>query len=251
MPNAWDLGSARLIEATGVPALATTSAGFAWAQGCNDYAVTRQQIVEHVAALTAAVNIPISVDSERLWEHEPGGIAESVRQLRDAGAAGCSVEDWNPETGELEPLDVALRRVELAVEAANEDHDALVVTARCELLDVGGTDLDETIRRLVAYRDAGADCLYAPGLCSPEDIKTVVDTVGAPVSVLAFEETPPVQDLATLGVRRISTGSRLASTAYRSALEGLTEVLETGTSNYARMALTVEHRDALSGPRRW
>lgn len=251
MPNVWDLGSARLVASTGVSAMATTSAGFAWSQGRNDYAVTRQEVAGHVAALTATVNLPISVDSEQLWEHEPGGIAESVRQLADAGAAGCSVEDWDPTTGRIEALDVAQRRVGQAAEAAHQGSDPMVLTARCELFDIGLPDLPETIRRLIAYRAAGADCLYAPGLQSPEDIRAVVEAVDAPLSVLAFEDTPSIGDLAALGVGRVSTGSRLASTAYRAALDGLAELCGSGTSTYARTALTVEQRAAFDGPRRW
>lgn len=251
MPNVWDLGSARLVESAGVSAIATTSAGFAWSQGRSDYSVTRNEVVGHVAALAATVNVPINVDSEQLWEHEPGGIVESVRQLHDAGAAGCSVEDWDPTTGKIEPFEIAERRVRQAAEAAHKGPDPLVLTARCELLDIGVLDLGETIRRLVAYREAGADCLYAPGLRSPDDIRAVIEAVDAPVSVLAFEDTPAVQDLAALGVRRVSTGSRLASTAYRSALDGLAELHGPGTSTYARTALTTEHRDAFDGPRLW
>lgn len=252
MPNAWDRGSARLIEASGCKTVATTSAGFAWSQGANDYAVTRAQVLAHTRELASTVELPINVDSERLLDDEPGGVAESVSLLHEAGAAGCSVEDWDPVTGEIEPFALALARVEAAVEAIHRiGGEPLVLTARCELMDLGTADLDETIRRLLAYRDAGAECLYAPGVRSADDIARIAEEVASPINVIAFEDTPRLDTLRRIGVRRISTGSRLASAAYRSALDGLGELLGAGTSNYARTALTPDQRDALEGARRW
>jgi len=230
MPNPWDVGSARLLEALGFPALATTSAGFAWSLGKPDQQVTRDELTAHVEAVAAAVNIPLNVDSERLYPDDPGGVAETVRLLAEAGASGCSIEDYDPATGGIDDVDAASARV---AEAAGAAHEAgMVLTGRCEHHIRGVDDLDGTIARLVAYRDAGADCLYAPGLTELDDIRRVVDEVGAPVNVLALPPTPPVAALEAAGVRRISTGGLLAAAAYGALAAGAQELLDEGTSQY-------------------
>ena len=230
MPNPWDVGSARLLEALGFPALATTSAGFAWSLGKPDQQVTRDELAAHVEAVAAAVNVPLNVDSERLYPDDPGGVAETVRLLAEAGASGCSIEDYDPATGGIDDVDAASARV---AEAAGAAHEAgMVLTGRCEHHIRGVDDLDGTIARLVAYRDAGADCLYAPGLTELDDIRRVVDEVGAPVNVLALPPTPPVAALEAAGVRRISTGGLLAAAAYGALAAGAQELLDEGTSQY-------------------
>jgi 2-methylisocitrate lyase-like PEP mutase family enzyme len=230
MPNPWDVGSARLLEALGFPALATTSAGFAWSLGKPDQQVTRDELAAHVEAVAAAVNVPLNVDSERLYPDDPGGVAETVRLLAEAGASGCSIEDYDPATGGIDDVDAASARV---AEAAGAAHEAgMVLTGRCEHHIRGVDDLDGTIARLVAYRDAGADCLYAPGLTELDDIRRVVDEVGAPVNVLALPPTPPVAALEAAGVRRISTGGLLAAAAYGALAGGAQELLDEGTSQY-------------------
>jgi 2-methylisocitrate lyase-like PEP mutase family enzyme len=231
MPNPWDAGSARLLEQLGFPALATTSAGFAWSIGKPDQQVTRDELVAHVAAVAAAVSVPLNVDSERLYPDEPGGVAETVRLLAEAGAAGCSIEDYNPATDAIDALDEAAARVADAAEAAKEV--GMVLTGRCEHHIRGVDDLDGTIERLIAYRDAGADCLYAPGLTELEQIRRVVDEVAAPVNVLALPAAPPIGDLEAIGVRRISTGSLLAGVAYGALVGGARELLDEGTSKYS------------------
>src|SRR6185436_9355368 len=158
MPNPWDIGSARLLATCGFEALATTSAGFAWALGKHDQNVTRDELVAHVIALAAATELPLNVDSERLYPDDPGGVAETVRLLADAGAAGCSIEDYDPATGSIDEVGPAAERVATAVAAKGD----VVLTARCESHLYGGADIDDTIARLVAYRDAGADVVYAP-----------------------------------------------------------------------------------------
>ena len=231
MPNPWDVGSARLLERLGFPALATTSAGFAWSLGKPDQQVTRDELVDHVAALAAAVSVPLNVDSERLYPDEPGGVAGTVRLLAEAGAAGCSIEDYNPGTGGIDDVTEAAARV---AEAADAAHAAgMVLTGRCEHHIRGVDDLDGTIQRLIAYRDAGADCLYAPGLTGLEQIRRVVDEVAAPINVLALPSAPPIGELETIGVRRISTGSLLAATAYGALVAGARELFDEGTSRYA------------------
>jgi 2-methylisocitrate lyase-like PEP mutase family enzyme len=231
MPNPWDLGSARLLERVGFPALATTSAGFAWSLGKPDQQVTRDELVAHVAAIAGAVSVPLNVDSERLYPDEPGGVAETVRLLAAAGAAGCSIEDYNPATDAIDPLEEAADRVVEAEEAAREA--GIVLTGRCEHHIRGVDDLDATIERLTAYRDAGADCLYAPGLTQIDQIRRVVDEVAAPVNVLALPAGPPVGELEAIGVRRVSTGSLLAGTAYGALVAAARELFHEGTSGYA------------------
>src|SRR5438128_1964226 len=153
MPNPWDVGSARLLEACRFEALATTSAGFAWSIGKLDQKVTRDELVAHVADLTEAISLPLNVDSERCYPDDPGGVAETVALLAEAGAAGFSVEDYDPASDRIDDLEVAAERVRVAAEAAG----GLVVTGRAENHLHGVDDLDDTIERLLAYRDAGAD----------------------------------------------------------------------------------------------
>ena len=236
MPNPWDEGSARLLAWCGFPALATTSAGFAWTLGRNDQTVTRDELVGHVARLAAATDLPLSVDSERCFAADPAGVAETVRLLAGAAAAGCSFEDYDPATGRIAPLATAAERVAAAAAAAHEG-DAMVLTARAENHLHGSDDLDDTIARLVAYREAGADCVYAPGLTAPADIAAVVAAVAAPVNVLALPGAPSVAELVRLGVRRVSTGSLLASAAYAAMIAGARELLGPSTSEYARTGL--------------
>jgi 2-methylisocitrate lyase-like PEP mutase family enzyme len=238
MPNPWDVGSARLLEACGFEALATTSAGFAWSLGKLDQNVSRDELVRHVASLTAATTLPLNVDSERCFPDQPGGIAETVRLLADAGAAGCSIEDYDPATGAIDERGPAVEHVATAVEAARRMPEPLVITARAENHLHGVDDLDDTIARLLAYRDAGADALYAPGLVELDQITRVVDAVQAPVNVLALPSAPPISDLASIGVRRVSTGSLLARSAYGALVTGGRELLDAGTSRYAERGVS-------------
>jgi len=157
MPNPWDVGSAKLLASVGAEALATTSAGFAWTLGRLDGQVTRDELVAHVAALADATDLPLNVDSERCFPDDPGGVAETVRLLGEAGAAGCSIEDWNPVDGRIEDVGLAVERVGEAAAAARAFDPPLVLTGRCENHLRGVDDLDDTIARLVSYRDAGAE----------------------------------------------------------------------------------------------
>ena len=229
MPNTWDVGSARLLATLGFEALATTSQGFAWAIGKVDQTVTRDELVAHVAELAEATPLPLNVDSERLYPDEPGGVSETVRLLGAAGAAGCSIEDYDPVTGRIDEVGLATERVATAAAAKGD----IVLTARCESHLYGGDDIDDTIARLVAYRDAGADAVYAPGLTDLGQITAVVETVGVPVNVLALPTAPPVAELESAGVRRVSVGSLLAAAAYGALVAGARELLDEGTSTYA------------------
>jgi 2-methylisocitrate lyase-like PEP mutase family enzyme len=236
MPNPWDVGSARLLESLGFEALATTSSGFAASLGRLDQHVSRDELVAHVAAITAATSVPLNVDSENCFPDAPGGVGETVRLLREAGAAGCSIEDYDPRGDRIEDVDVAVERVAEAAAASG----GLVLTARCENFLHGRADLVETIARLVAYRDAGAHCVYAPGLRDLGDIKRVVDETGAPVNILLLPNGPSTSELESVGVRRASTGGALAAAAYGTLLAGGRELLGAGTSTYASSRATAD-----------
>jgi len=232
MPNPWDVGSARLLESLGFPALATTSSGFAASLGRLDQQVTRDELVAHVRALTGAVSVPFNVDSEHCFPDDPGGVAETVRLLAEAGAAGCSIEDYDPAADAIVDAGLAAERVAEAAAAARET--GIVLTARCENYLHGVRELEPTLERLRAYRDAGADVVYAPGLVELEEIRQVVDDVGVPVNVLLLPAGPPIGELASAGVRRVSTGGALAAAAYGALIRAGRELLDAGTSTYAR-----------------
>jgi 2-methylisocitrate lyase-like PEP mutase family enzyme len=230
MPNPWDVGSARLLAACGFEALATTSAGFAWALGKHDQSVTRDELVAHVASLAAATDLPLNVDSERCYPEDPGGVAETVALLAEAGAAGFSIEDYDPAKDGMDDVGAAAERVAEAAEAAHRSAEPLVLTARAENHIRGVDDLDDTIARLVAYRDAGADCVYAPGLTDLRQIADLVAAVQIPVNVLVLPGGPTVAELAKAGVRRVSTGSLLASRAYGALVEAATTLTTDGSA---------------------
>ena len=240
IPNPWDVASARLLEACGAEALATTSSGFAWSLGKLDQQVTRPELVAHVEELVGATTVPLNVDSERCFPEEPGGVTETVRLLAGAGAAGCSIEDYDPDDRRVIDVGLAVERVAEAAAAAHAPSPPMLLTARAENHLYGVGDLDDTITRLVAYRDAGADVVYAPGLTDLDEIAAVVDAVGVPLNVLALASGPPVPELARVGVRRVSTGGLLASAAYGSLVRAVQELLGEGTSTYAEARLTRE-----------
>jgi 2-methylisocitrate lyase-like PEP mutase family enzyme len=242
MPNPWDVGSARLLESAGFEALATTSAGFAWSLGKLDQNLSRHELVAHVAALADATDLPLNVDSERCYPDEPGGVTRTVALLAEAGAAGFSIEDYNPDTGGIDDVGLAAERVAEASAASLEQDEPLVLTGRAENHIRGVDDLDDTIARLIAYRDAGADVVYAPGLADLAQIARVADAVRMPLNVLALPSGPSLGKLESAGVRRVSTGSLLASAAYGALLEGARELQEEGTSRYAEGGAS---RDAL------
>ncbi len=245
MPNPWDVGSAKLLAHAGFEALATTSAGLAWSLGKDDQDVTLDEVVEHTRRLTTAIGVPLNVDSERCYADDPDGIERTVRLLHEAGAAGCSIEDYDPTTGAIDEIELATERGTAAADAAHRGDDPMVLTARCENLLYSIDDLDDTIERLVAYRNAGADCLYAPGLATVEQIRTVVDAVDAPVNVLAWPNGPTVAEIAEAGARRVSVGGALASHAYASAMAGARELLDSGTTTFRSVSLRPDDRTAL------
>lgn len=240
MPNPWDIGSGLLLQSMGFPALATTSSGHAATLGRHDQHVSRDELLAHVEALAAAVRVPVSVDAEHGFADDPDGVGETVALIAETPAAGCSIEDYDPVRQAVEPVDVAAERVGAAAEAAHRAR--LVLTARAENHLYGAGSLEDTVARLRAYRDAGADVLYAPGLSEISDIDQVVRSVGAPVNVLALPGGPSVAELASVGVRRVSTGGALAWAAYGALRSAATELLEVGTSTYTARSLSAEQR---------
>jgi 2-methylisocitrate lyase-like PEP mutase family enzyme len=239
MPNAWDIGSARILASLGFAAIATTSSGFAASLGRMDQHLTIDEVADHARSLADAVDVPLSVDAERCYADDPGGVERTVKRLSDQSAAGVSIEDYDPASG-IEPIDVATDRVKAAAHAAHLH--GIVLTARAEnhLYDI--QDLDDTISRLQAYRRAGADVLYAPGLVDLKAIARIVHEVKAPINVLLLPKGPSVSQLAAVGVRRLSTGGSLAFAAYGALAAAARELLESGTSTYA--ALSAEDRRA-------
>jgi 2-methylisocitrate lyase-like PEP mutase family enzyme len=236
MPNAWDVGSARLLASLGFHAIATTSSGHSAALGRADQEVTRDELLSHVEALVDAVDLPVSVDAERCFADGPAGVAQTVELIADAGAAGCSIEDYDPATRSIDAIDVATERVAAASEAARRH--GLMLTARAENHLYGIGDFTDTIERLVAYRAAGADVVYAPGLVDRGQIERLVKAVNAPLNVLAMRVVPSISELATLGVRRVSTGGGLARAAYGALIAAGRELQTTGTYTYLDSALT-------------
>lgn len=246
MPNPWDVGSAKLLEHAGFEALATTSSGLAWSLGKEDQQLTRDELVLHVRQLVPATALPLNVDSERCYADDLVGVAETVGMLHDAGAAGCSIEDYDPATGSIDPIDIAAERVAAAASAAHVAGDPMLLTARCENLLYGHTDLDDTIARLRRYGDAGADCAYAPGLSTVEQIRSVVAAVGIPVNVLAWPNGPTVAQIGDAGARRVSTGGALAAAAYGAMMAGARELLTDGTTQFRRGGVSRNDRAAFS-----
>lgn len=237
LPNPWDPGSAKLLAALGFEALATTSAGFAATLGRLDGRVSLDEKVAHVAAIVAATDLPVSADFEDGFAREPGDVAANVTRLLATGLAGCSIEDFSRDpAAPIHDLGLAVERVAAAAEAAHATPAGAVLTARAENLLHGRTDLADTIARLQAYQEAGADVLYAPGLVERDDIRAVVEAVDRPVNVLALPGCPDVAALAALGVRRISVGSAFASVALGAAVTAAEELRDQGTYGFWTVA---------------
>ncbi|MDX1395167.1 MAG: isocitrate lyase/phosphoenolpyruvate mutase family protein [Gemmatimonadota bacterium] len=231
IPNPWDLGSARVLVQLGFEALATTSSGFAWSIGRSDDEGRLEDALAHFRQLSAGVDVPVSGDFQDGFATDPDRVAENVRLAIDTGLAGLSIEDSMREG--VEPLydfGLALERVQAAVEVVRESETRPLLTARTEGFIVGRPDLDETVRRLAAFAEAGADCLYAPGIRTDEEIRTVVEAVAPkPVNVLVGGDFTTVDRLAELGVRRISVGGALARAAWGGFLAAAEDIAGSGT----------------------
>jgi len=234
MPNPWDVGSARLLASLGFEALATTSSGFAATLGRLDGSVSRDEAIAHGAAIVGATDLPVSADLENGFADEPAAVAETVGLALGVGLAGCSIEDstGNAETP-IYDLGLAVERIAAAAEVAS---GALVLTGRAENYLHGRRDLADTIARLVAYQEAGADVLFAPGVVDAGEIRSLVTSVDRPVNVLAFPGCPPVAELAELGVARVSIGGAFAFVALGAAAEAARELREDGTYRFWSVA---------------
>jgi 2-methylisocitrate lyase-like PEP mutase family enzyme len=232
IPNPWDVGTTRYLESMGCKALATTSAGFAWSRGLGDGDVTRAMMLEHIAELATAAEVPVNADFENGYAHEPEGVAESVRLCVATGVSGLSIEDFTGDPKEaLYDFDKAVARIKAARAAIDASGGDVLLTGRSEGFIRGLPDLEETLRRLRAYAAAGADCLYAPGISTRTQIAAVINAVAPkPVNLLvgaAIDLT--VADIAALGVRRISIGGALARAAWGGFLRAARTILEQGS----------------------
>jgi 2-methylisocitrate lyase-like PEP mutase family enzyme len=240
IPNPWDIGSARILAQAGFEALATTSAGFAFSLGRRDFTVARYAMLDHVATIAAATDLPVSADLESGFAETPEGIAETYALAATTGIVGASIED---ATGDPEhPLfdvEIATERVRAAVEAVRALPFPFTLTARAENFLVGRKDLADVIRRLQAYQEAGADVLYAPGLVERDDIAAVVKSVDRPVNVVMGLAGArfSLGDLSALGVKRVSVGSALARAAFGALIEAANEMREHGTFAFADRAI--------------
>lgn len=233
LPNPWDIGSARLFESMGFEALATTSSGFAMTLGRLDGSVSRDESIAHAASIAGATGLPVSADLENCFADDPAGVAETLRLAGEVGLAGASIEDADRDRDDpVYELGLATERVAAAAEAAHAGEERLVLTARAENHLYGAGDLADTIARLQAYQEAGADVLFAPGLRDLEEIRRVVDSVERPVNVLARPDGPSVSELASAGVSRVSVGGAFAFAALGAAVEAARELIEEGTYGY-------------------
>ena len=238
MPNPWDVGSARALEQFGFKALATTSAGLAWTLGRADNDVSLDQTLEHLRAVVGAVDVPVNADFEGGFAVDPEQVNANVKLAAATGVAGLSIEDsTGDEARPLHDLDLAVERIRAARQAIDESGTGIVLTGRSEGFVVGRPDINETIRRLRAYAEAGADCLYAPRVGTVEHVAAIIAAVSPkPVNLLINAPFITVAEAAELGVRRISVGGTLARTAWSGFLQATREIADEGTfSRFERL----------------
>jgi methylisocitrate lyase len=231
IPNPWDVGSARALALLGFPALATTSSGFAWSLGRPDNGVSLDEALAHFRSVAESVEVPVSADFEHGFAASPDGVAANVVRAAATGIAGLSIEDSTGDPSRpLFDFPLAVERIAAARRAIDDSATKVVLTARSEGFIVGVPDLEETIRRLTAYADAGADCLYAPGIRNKKGIAAIVGAASPKaVNVLVGSDFTTVAELAGLGVRRISVGGALARAAWSGFLQAAKEIAEHGT----------------------
>lgn len=237
IPNPWDAGSARILAELGFEALATTSAGFAYSIGRADGAVSREEMLAHVRTIAAASDLPVSADLENGYAHAPEAAAETYRLVAEAGAVGASIEDFSCDADRrIYDFEHAVERVAAAVEAVRKLPMQFTLTARAEGILRGVKDLDDTIRRLQAFEAAGADVLYAPGLKSLEEVRTVCASLAKPVNVLATPDFT-LDELSAAGARRISVGSALYRAVTAHLFEAAREMRRQGSFTWAARAV--------------
>ena len=237
LANAWDAGSARVLESLGYDALATTSSGHAGTLGRRDGAVTRDSALDHCRELVRATRLPVSADLESGFAQDADGVAETLRLAGETGLAGCSIEDYSGgEAARIYPLEEAVARVRTAAATAHGGAN-LILTARAENHIRGVADLADTIERLQAYEEAGADVVYAPGLRDVNDIRKVVEAVDVPLNVLCMPGGPTVSELAAVGVARISIGGGFYFAALGALASAAREWREQGTHEFWKDAI--------------
>ncbi len=248
IPNPWDVGTARLLAHLGFEALATTSAGFAFSAGQRDNTISREQMMAHVAAIASATDLPVSGDLEHGFGDEPETVAETVRLAAAAGLVGGSIEDSTGRSDNpIYEKELAVERVRAAAEALHSLPFTFTFTARAENYLVGRPDLNDTIARLQAYQEAGADVLYAPGLTSKDDIAAVVSSVDRPVNVVMGLQGVQLSlaALSEIGVKRVSVGSALSRAALGAFLRAAREMREHGTFTFAQDAVSYSEISAI------
>jgi 2-methylisocitrate lyase-like PEP mutase family enzyme len=247
IPNPWDAGSARILAALGFKALTTTSAGFARSTGVKDYGVTRALVVEHARALCAATDLPIAADLEDGFGWKPEDCARTIREGAAAGLVGGSIEDWTGDASHpIYAIEAAADRIRAAAEAARALPFKFMLVARAENHLRGITDLKDTIKRLQTYQEAGADVLFAPGVATSDELRTLCSSVDRPVNILRGprESMLSVAEVGRLGVKRISVGNLLHSAAMTGFLAAAREMLE-GTFNFSTGVVSGRELDQL------
>lgn len=241
IPNPWDIGSARLLQHLGFKALASTGAGFAFSQGRADQSINARDMLGHLAMLTAATDLPISADLQNGFGDSPDEVAQTIVAAAATGIVGGSIEDASGDaTNPVYDIGLAVERIRSAAEVAKSLNFKFMLTARAENYLYGRSDLKDTIRRLQAYQDAGADVLFAPGIQTKEDIRTIVQSVDRPVNVImGFQGVQlKLDELRELGVARVSLGGSLARAAYGALVRAASEVQSLGTFDYAGEAIS-------------
>lgn len=232
IPNPWDRGSARYLQSLGFKALATTSSGFAWSRGLPDYGISRESALTHFASLVEATDIPVNADFQNGFAHDPRGVAESIALALETGVAGISIEDSTSDPANpLYDIDLAAARIRAAREAIDRLGGEALLIGRAECFVAGRPDIEQTLARLRAYANAGADCLFAPGIRDSEPIARVVEAVAPrPVNVLVGYPSPhTIDQIAALGVRRISLGGALARSAWTGFMRAATRLAQEGS----------------------
>jgi methylisocitrate lyase len=249
IPNPWDIGSARLLAQLGFPALATTSSGFAWSLGRRDHQVSLEEALTHFQSIARNVDVPVNADFEGGLAINPDNVGANVALAASTGISGISIEDSTGDPASpLFDFTLAVGRIKAARQAIDASGTGVLLTGRSEGFLVGRPDLTETIRRLTAYAEAGAECLYAPGIRARQDIAAIVEAVAPkPVNVLVATDFTTVAELAELGVRRISVGGALARAAWTGFLEAAKEIAARGTFTALGRAITHAELSPLFG----
>lgn len=249
IPNPWDVGSARVLAQLGFKALATTSSGLAWMLGRSDNHVSLEETLDHLRRIVRSVEIPVNADFEAGFATEPAEVAANVSAATETGVAGLSIEDSTGDTARpLYDFDLAVERIRAARRAIDASRTGVLLTGRSEGFIVGRPDLKETMRRLTAYAEAGAECLYAPGIRTRAEITAVVQAVAPrPVNVLVGSDFTTVAALTELGVRRISVGGALARTAWTGFLGAAREIAGEGTFSGLARATAFDEINELFG----